>query len=110
MSLVLMLPSKNEKIRIFNILILLRTFFSKIIYNVEVIYDFNLNLIDVFLNITDVKYFWILMITLKNSLLFHYYQLNDITCVDNLALLKENQDNNKNRFTLVYVFTNIKYH
>jgi hypothetical protein len=109
MSNILITKNLNNKLRIFNILILLRTFFNKIIYNIELIYDFHLNIVDVFINITNIKYFWTFMILLKNSLLFNYYQLNDITCIDNLTLLKETQDNNKNRFTLIYIFTNLKY-
>ncbi|MBK9073344.1 MAG: NADH-quinone oxidoreductase subunit C [Myxococcales bacterium] len=98
----------NKSIRLFNILILLRSFFNKIIYNVELVYDFNLLISDVIINITNIKYFWTLMIMLKNSILFNYYQLNDITCIDNLSLLKQSQDNNKNRFSIIYIFTNIK--
>lgn len=98
----------NQSIRLFNILILLRSFFNKIIYNIELIYDFNLLISDIIINLTNIKYFWTFMIMLKNSILFNYYQLNDITCVDNLSLLKQNQDNNKNRFSLIYIFTNIK--
>lgn len=99
----------NKSLRLFNILILLRSFFNKIIYNIELIYDFNLLISDIIINLTSIKHFWTFMILLKNSILFNYYQLNDITCVDNLSLLKELQDNNKNRFTIIYVFTNIKY-
>jgi NADH:ubiquinone oxidoreductase subunit C len=98
----------NKSIRLTNILILLRTFFNKIIYNIEIIYDFNTFISDIILNLTSIKNFWLFMIVLKNSILFNYYQLNDITCIDNLSLLKNLQDNNKNRFTLIYVFTNIK--
>jgi NADH:ubiquinone oxidoreductase subunit C len=99
----------NKSIRLFNIIILLRTFFNKIIYNIELIYDFNLLISDIIINLTSIKHFWTFMILLKNSILFNYYQLNDITCIDNLSLLKDIQDNNKNRFTLIYIFTNIKY-
>lgn len=99
----------NKSLRLLNILILLRSFFNKIIYNIELIYDFNLLISDIIINLTSIKHFWTFMILLKNSILFNYYQLNDITCVDNLSLLKELQDNNKNRFTIIYVFTNIKY-
>jgi NADH:ubiquinone oxidoreductase subunit C len=98
----------NNKIRYFPTLILLRTFFAKFIYNFEIVYDFNINKIDIFLDITKVTYFWNLIIILKNSILFNYDQLNDITCIDNLSLLKNNQDNNKSRFSLIYIFTNIK--
>jgi NADH:ubiquinone oxidoreductase subunit C len=99
----------NKSLRLLNIIVLLRTFFNKIIYNVELIYDFNLFISDIIINLTSVKHFWTFMILIKNSMLFNYYQLNDITCVDNLSLLKGLQDNNKNRFTLIYIFTNIKY-
>jgi NADH:ubiquinone oxidoreductase subunit C len=99
----------NKSLRLLNIIILLRTFFNKIIYNIELIYDFNLFISDIIINLTSIKHFWTFMILIKNSILFNYYQLNDITCVDNLALLKGLQDNNRNRFTLIYVFTNIKY-
>jgi NADH:ubiquinone oxidoreductase subunit C len=98
----------NFKIRYLSILILLRTFFNKIIFNIEIIYNFNLNITDIIINLTNIKYFWSFMIVLKKSILFNYYQLNDITCIDNLNLLKGNQDNNNNRFSLIYVFTNIK--
>jgi Ni,Fe-hydrogenase III component G len=108
MKSLIILPGLNEKLRLFHILILLRSFFHKIINNIELIYDFNLNIIDIFINLSNIKYFWTFMIVIKNSLLFNYYQLNDITCIDNLSLLKANQDNNKNRFTLIYIFTNIK--
>ena len=108
MSTKLSLPL-NKSLRLLNILILLRSFFNKIIYNIELIYDFNLLISDIIINLTSIKHFWTFMILLKNSILFNYYQLNDITCVDNLSLLKELQDNNKNRFTIIYVFTNIKY-
>jgi len=101
--------SLNKSLRLFNILILLRSFFNKIIYNIELVYDFNLLISDIIINLTSIKHFWTFMILLKNSILFNYYQLNDITCTDNLSLLKELQDNNKNRFTIIYVFTNIKY-
>jgi len=99
----------NKSLRLLNILILLRSFFNKIIYNIELIYDFNLLISDIIINLTSIKHFWTFMILLKNSILFNYYQLNDITCIDNLSLLKELQDNNKNRFTIIYIFTNIKY-
>lgn len=99
----------NQQVRLFNLLILLRIFFNKIIYSAELIYDFNLLVSDIILNITNIKYFWHLMNILKHSILFNYYQLNDLTCVDNLSLLKNLQDNNKNRFTLIYIFTNIKF-
>ena len=99
----------NRSLRLLNIIILIRTFFNKIIYNLELVYDFNLLISDIIINLTSVKHFWTFMILIKNSILFNYYQLNDITCVDNLSLLKTIQDNNKNRFTLIYVFTNIKY-
>ena len=99
----------NKSLRLLNIIVLLRTFFNKIIYNVELIYDFNLFISDIIINLTSIKHFWTFMILIKNSMLFNYYQLNDITCVDNLSLLKGLQDNNRNRFTLIYVFTNIKY-
>ena len=48
------------------------------------------------------------MIILNKSILFNYYQLNDITCIDNLNLINNNNDSFRNRFTLIYVFTNIK--
>lgn len=99
----------NTNIKLFNILILLRTFFNKIINDIEIIYNFNILQHDIIININNIKYFWTFMILLKNSLLLNYNQLNDITCIDNLGLLKNNQDNNKNRFTLVYVFTNIQF-
>jgi hypothetical protein len=102
-------PILNKKIKYFPSLILLRNLLAKFIYNIELIYDFNLNKIDIFLDITKINYFWHLIILLKNSLLFNYDQLNDITCIDNLSLLKNNQDNNKYRFSLIYIFTNIKY-
>jgi NADH-quinone oxidoreductase subunit C len=99
----------NKKLKLFNILILLRAFFNKIIYNIELVYDFNLLINDIFINVTNVKFFWTLVTVLNKSILFNYSQLNDITCIDNLVLLKNNQDNNKNRFTLIYIFTNIKF-
>lgn len=99
----------NKSLRLLNILILIRVFFNKIIYNLELIYDFNLLISDIIINLTSIKHFWVFMILIKNSILFNYYQLNDITCVDNLSLLKKIQDNNKNRFTLIYIFTNVKY-
>ena len=101
--------SLNKSIRLNNSLTLLRVFSNKLIYNIELIYDFNLFLSDIIINLTSIKNFWTFMILLKNSILFNYYQLNDITCIDNLSLLKELQDNNKNRFTIIYIFTNIKY-
>ena len=102
-------PNLNNKIKYFPSIILLRTLFAKFIYNLEIIYDFNINKIDIFLDITKITHFWNLIIILKNSILFNYDQLNDITCIDNLSLLKNNQDNNKHRFSLIYIFTNIKY-
>jgi hypothetical protein len=109
MTVLSLIPQLNKKIRYFPSLILLRNLLAKFIFNIELIYDFNLNKIDIFLDITKVNYFWHLIILLKNSILFNYDQLNDITCIDNLSLLKNNQDNNKYRFTLIYVLTNIKY-
>jgi hypothetical protein len=85
-------PILNKKIKYFPSLILLRNLLAKFIYNIELIYDFNLNKIDIFLDITKINYFWHLIILLKNSLLFNYDQLNDITCIDNLSLLKNNID------------------
>jgi NADH:ubiquinone oxidoreductase subunit C len=109
MSFNLISKQFNKEIRLFNILILLRTFFNKIIYNVEILYDFNLLTSDIIINITNIKHFWQLINILKHSILFNYTQLNDITCIDNLSILKDLQDNNKNRFTLIYVLTNIKF-
>lgn len=109
MSLTCISKNLNKEIRLYNILILLRTFFNKIIYNIEVLYDFNLLNSDIIINVTNIKYFWHLINILKHSILFNYTQLNDVTCIDNLSLLKDLQDNNKNRFTLIYVFTNIKF-
>jgi hypothetical protein len=71
----------NKSLRLLNILILLRSFFNKIIYNIELVYDFNLLISDIIINLTSIKHFWTFMILLKNSILFNYYQLNDITCV-----------------------------
>lgn len=109
MSKLIISNNLNKSLRLNNILILLRIFSNKLIYNLELIYDFNLSLSDIIINLTSIKYFWTFMILIKNSILFNYYQLNDITCIDNLSLLKEVQDNNKNRFTIIYIFTNIKY-
>ena len=109
MSLLTVSKNLNKEIRLFNILILLRTFFNKIIYNFEILYDFNLLASDIIINVTNIKYFWQLFNILKHSILFNYSQLNDITCIDNLSILKDLQDNNKNRFTLIYVLTNIKF-
>jgi len=95
--------------KLLNILILLRSFLAKILFHIEIIYNYKLFQYEIILNLTNIKYFWTLMILLKNSLLFNYQQLNDITCIDNLTLItNNNQDNIKDRFTLIYVFTNIK--
>jgi len=89
-------------------LILLRTFFGKIIHKVEVNYNFNNSTVDLLITITNIKYFWTVILILNKSILFNYNQLNDITAIDNLNLLSEVRDTEKNRFDLVYVFTNIK--
>lgn len=88
---------------------LLRSFSKKLISKLEFHYNFNSGLIDQIIIINNLKFFWFLMIILKKSLLFNFNQLNDITCVDNLNALKETTDLIKNRFTLIYIFTNTKH-
>lgn len=87
-----------------------RIFSKKIINTINIIYNFHTNNVDYIIDLTNIKYFWIFFITINKSILFNYYQLNDITCIDNLNLLKNNVDNNKNRFTLIYIFSNLKKH
>lgn len=94
----------------YQILLFIRTFLKKIISEIEINYvptNFQNTII---LTIKNIKYFWYVILLLKNSLLFNYNQLNDITCIDNLNLLKITKNlTNYNRFTLLYIFTNIKY-
>lgn len=85
-----------------------RIFSKKIINNINIIYNFNINNIDYIIDLANIKYFWTFLIIINKSILFNYYQLNDITCIDNLNLLKNSVDNDRNRFTLIYIFTNIK--
>jgi len=65
---------------------------------------------DLIVEFKNLSQFWTFFIVLKNSLLFNYIQLNDVTCIDNLNLLnKSDVTKIKNRFSLIYVFSNIKY-
>lgn len=91
-----------------NLIILLRAFLGKVIYKLDIIHNFNLFSNDIIIELSNIKYFWTFILVIKNSILFNYTQLNDITCIDNLALLTKNQNYNKNRFSLIYIFTNIK--
>lgn len=86
-----------------------RIFNKKIIDNLLINYNFNQKKIDYIINLTSIKYFWFLMILINKSLLLNFNQLNDITCIDNLNLIKNNQNDVKNRFSLVYIFTNLSY-
>jgi len=94
--------------RSFDFLTLIRIFSKKIINKINISYDFNKKLINYTIDFNNLKYFWTFMIIINKSLLFNYYQLNDITCIDNLNLIDNNNDSFRNRFTLIYVFTNIK--
>jgi len=94
--------------RSFDFLTLIRIFSKKIINKINISYDFNKKLINYTIDFNNLKYFWTFMIIINKSLLFNYYQLNDITCIDNLNLIDNNNDSFRNRFTLIYIFTNIK--
>ena len=96
--------------RSLDFLTLIGIFSKKIINKINISYDFNKKLINYTIDFNNLKYFWTFMIIINKSLLFNYYQLNDITCVDNLNLIDNNNDSFRNRFTLIYVFTNIKKH
>lgn len=94
--------------RSFHFLTFIRIFSKKIINKINIFYDFQLKSINYIIDFNNLKYFWTFMIILNKSILFNYYQLNDITCIDNLNLINNNNDSFRNRFTLIYVFTNIK--
>jgi NADH:ubiquinone oxidoreductase subunit C len=94
--------------RSFDFLTLIRTFSKKIINKINISYDFNKKIVNYTIDFNNLKYFWTFMIIINKSILFNYYQLNDITCIDNLNLIDNNNDSIRNRFTLIYVFTNIK--
>lgn len=90
--------------------LLLRCFSGKLLNSLKLMFDFNLKKTDIIVEFNNLDKFWTFFIILKNSLLFNYIQLNDITCVDNLNLLTKNDVTKiKNRFSLIYVFTNVKY-
>lgn len=91
-------------------ILLLRCFSGNILNSLKLVYDFNLKKSDIIIELNNITHFWTLFIVLKNSLLFNYIQLNDITCIDNLNILsKTNVTKTNNRFSLVYIFSNIKY-
>lgn len=91
-------------------ILLLRCFSGNILNSLKLVYDFNLKKSDIIIELNNIKHFWTLFIVLKNSLLFNYIQLNDITCIDNLNILsKTDVTKTNNRFSLVYIFSNIKY-
>lgn len=91
-------------------ILLLRCFSGKLLNSLKLMFDFNLKKTDIIVEFNNLDKFWTFFIILKNSLLFNYIQLNDITCVDNLNLLTKNDVTKiKNRFSLIYVFTNVKY-
>jgi NADH-quinone oxidoreductase subunit C len=91
-------------------IVLLRCFSGNILNSLKLIYDFNLKKSDIIVELNNLSNFWIFFIILKNSLLFNYIQLNDITCVDNLNILsKTDVTKTKNRFSLIYIFSNIKF-
>ena len=94
--------------RSFDFLTLIRTFSKKIINKINISYDFNKKIVNYTIDFNNLKYFWTFMIIINKSILFNYYQLNDITCIDNLNLIDNNNDSIRNRFTLIYIFTNIK--
>lgn len=93
-----------------SVLLLLRCFSSHLLHSLKLIFDFNLKKTDLIVEFKNLSEFWTFFIVLKNSLLFNYIQLNDVTCIDNLNLLnKSDVTKVKNRFSLIYVFSNIKY-
>lgn len=91
-------------------ILLLRCFSSTILNSLRIIYDFNLKKSDIILELTNLTHFWTFFIILKYSLLFNYNQLNDLTCIDNLNLLSR-QDITiiKNRFSIVYICSNLSF-
>jgi NADH-quinone oxidoreductase subunit C len=91
-------------------ILLLRCFSGNILNSLKLIYDFNLKKSDIIVELNNLSNFWIFFIILKNSLLFNYIQLNDITCVDKLIIVsKTDVTKTKNRFSLIYIFSNIKF-
>lgn len=86
-----------------------RIFNKKILDKLIINYNFNQKKIDYIINLNSIEYFWFFMILINKSLLFNFNQLNDITCIDNLNLIKHNQNDIKNRFSLIYIFTNLSY-
>lgn len=91
-------------------ILLLRCFSGNIVRSLKLMFDFNLKKSDIIVEFDNLEKFWTFFVVLKTSLLFNYIQLNDITCVDNLNLLtKSGVTKIKNRFSLIYIFTNVKY-
>lgn len=91
-------------------ILLLRCFSGNILNSLKLVYDFNLKKSDIIVELNNLANFWTFFIIIKNSLLFNYIQLNDITCVDNLNILsKTDVTKTKNRFSLIYIFSNIKF-
>ena len=91
-------------------LLLLRCFSGTIIRSLKLIYDFNLKKSDIIIELNCLTKFWTLFILLKHSILFNYTVLNDITCIDNLTnLLKLDITKITNRFSLVYICSNMKF-
>jgi NADH:ubiquinone oxidoreductase subunit C len=91
-------------------ILLLRCFSGGVLRSLKLVYDFNLKKSDIIVELNDISNFWTFFIVLKNSLLFNYIQLNDITCTDNLNILSRTDvTKTKNRFSLIYIFSNIKF-
>lgn len=91
-------------------ILLLRCFSGNILSSLKLVCDFNLKKSDIIVELNNLSHFWTIFIVLKNSLLFNYIQINDITCVDNLNILSKNDvTKTKNRFSLIYIFSNIKF-
>lgn len=91
-------------------ILLLRCFSGNVLNSLKLIFDFNLKKSDIIVELNNLVHFWTFFMMLKYSLLFNYMQLNDITCIDNLNLLSRKDTTKvKNRFSLIYVCSNIKH-